>query len=207
MNFYFQWNPKITTLPGLYLLTVFVPRCTPYFLRLIPLICSMFNFYLIYEIKCITSKNKSDRGRLGVLVDTMALSILPPMYFFAHLYYTDIPSITMILLSLLYSLKEKYFLSSLFGLLSVLMRQTNIVWMCGIFGAHLMELLISRAYKRLRLEETTFSQFISALNIHLGSLGMLLKFVLEVMKKFYGYILVVAAFLVFLYVNGSIVGE
>lgn len=150
--------------------------------------------------------DKADRGRLNVLFDSMALAVLPPMYFFAHLYYTDIPSITMILSTVYYSLKEKYFLSSLFGLLSVIMRQTNIVWMAGIFGAHLVDLMISRVYQRLRLEETTLSQFTFALKVHLKSPKMLIEFILEAIKKFYGYIMVTLAFIAFLYVNGSIVG-
>jgi alpha-1,2-glucosyltransferase len=155
----------------------------------------------------MVTKDEKDRGNLGVLFDSMSLAILPPMYFFAHLYYTDIPSITMILFTIYFSLKEKYFLSSLFGGLSVLMRQTNIVWMTGIFGAHLVDLMISRVYKRLKLEETTFSQFIFALKSHLKSPRMLLDFIVSAITKFYGYIMIIMAFIAFLYINGSIVGK
>lgn len=151
--------------------------------------------------------DKTDRGRLNVLLDSIALAILPPMYFFAHLYYTDIPSITMILFTLYYSLKEKYFISSIFGMMSVIVRQTNIVWMAGIFGAHLVDLIISRVYKKLRLEETTVSQLIFALKCHLKSPTMLFQFISEAIIKFFGYILVVLAFIIFLYINGSIVGK
>lgn len=151
--------------------------------------------------------NKTERGRLSVLFESMAIAILPPMYFFAHLYYTDIPSITMILFMLYFSLKEKFLISSLFGMLSVVMRQTNIVWMAGIFGAHLVDLMISRVYQRLRLDETTLSQFAYALKCHLKSPKMLFQFTLEAIKKFYGYIMVILAFIAFVYLNGSIVGK
>lgn len=151
--------------------------------------------------------SKLDRGKLNVLIDAMALSILPPMYFFAHIYYTDIPSITMILFTLFYSMKEKFLISSLFGLFSVIMRQTNIVWMAGIFGSHLVDLMVSRVYKKLKLEETTLSQLIHAAIFHLKSPAMLFQFIYEAIRKFYGYIMIVLAFIAFLYVNGSIVGE
>lgn len=92
-------------------------------------------------------------------------------------------------------------------MLSVIMRQTNIVWVAGIFGGHLVDLMISRVYQKLRLEETTFSQFFHALKYHLKSPTMLFQFILEAIKKFYGYMLAIIAFLAFLYVNGSIVGK
>lgn len=152
-------------------------------------------------------RDKVDRGRLGVLFDSTAIAILPPMYFFAHLYYTDIPSITMILFTIYFSLKERFFISSIFSLLSVIMRQTNIVWTAGLLGAHLVELMISKSYKRLQLEETTFSQLLFALKSHLTSARMLFDFILSALKTFYGYILVIFTFMAFLYINGSIVGK
>lgn len=153
----------------------------------------------------MVTRQEVDRGRLGVLLDSSAIAILPPMYFFAHLYYTDIPSITMILFTIYFSLKERFFISSMFGFLSVIMRQTNIVWTAGLLGAHLVDLMISKSYKRLKLEETTFSQLLFALKSHLMSPKMLLDFIVTALKSFYGYILVILAFIAFLYVNGSIV--
>lgn len=161
------------------------------------------------------TSDKNDRGKLGVLYDSMALAILPPMYFFAHLYYSDIPSITMILFTIYFSLKERHFISSIFGFLSVLMRQTNIVWIAGILGTHLVDLMISESYKKLtnlnlKLEDTTFTHLIFALKSHLKmtseSLWMLFHYVVKAVKKFYGYMMVICAFIVFLFVNGSIVG-
>jgi len=106
------------------LLSAFLPLqwCTPYALRLIPLLCSVLNVYLIHRIRAIIFAGKKQ----VVALETIALSTLPPMYFFAHLYYTDVPSITAILLMLLASLDKSYWLSATFGGVSVLMRQTNI---------------------------------------------------------------------------------
>jgi hypothetical protein len=79
--------------------------------------------------------------------------------------------------------------------------------MAGIFGAHLIDLMISRVYVRLRLQETTISQFVHALKCHLKSPTMLFQFIFEAIKKFYGYMLVILAFIAFLFINGSIVGK
>lgn len=193
-------------MPGLYLLTAFLPRCNPFFLRLIPLTCSVINFYLIYGIKSKISADRNDQGKLGVLIDSMALISLPPMYFFAHLYYTDIPSITTILLTIYFSLKEKFFISSLFGILSVLMRQTNIVWIGGVLGAHMIDLMILNSHEKTSLEETTLSHFLYALKLHLKTPKLLMKFLILTTKKFYGYFLCILSFIAFLYINGSIVG-
>lgn len=51
----FQWDPKITTFPGLYLVSalIFAPlkACSVYNLRLVSLIGSVCNAVLIYKIR------------------------------------------------------------------------------------------------------------------------------------------------------------
>lgn len=57
---FFQWDPKITTLPGLYFISVGVlmplsalfgtDLCSIYGLRAVNLVVSSVNFYLIYNI-------------------------------------------------------------------------------------------------------------------------------------------------------------
>lgn len=174
---------------------------------MIPLVCSVINFYLIYRIKSKLLDEKNDEGRVNVLLDTLSLVTLPPLYFFSFVYYTDIPSITSILLTIYFSLNERYFLSSLNGFFSVIMRQTNIVWIAGILGAHIIDNMIRKIYPKLKLEESTFSQFWFALKSHFKQPRLIFELLLETFKKFYGYVLVVIAFLVFLYINGSIVGK
>lgn len=166
-------------------------------LRLIPFVCSIINFYLIYSIRSIVVQDKNDKGRLKVLLDATALAILPPMYFFSFVYYTDIPSITTILFMLFFSLKEKFLVSSLFAFASVLMRQTNIVWVAGILGTHIADDIIKRTYPKMNLGDSS----------HLASPKNLINFMLHCLKRYYGFALVIMAFIVFLVKNGSIVGE
>lgn len=49
-------------------------------------------------------------------VETLLLAFLPPMYLFAHLYYTDIASITMVLGMFLFNKKERHKLAALLGI-------------------------------------------------------------------------------------------
>lgn len=137
----------------------------------------------------------------------MTLATLPPMYFFAHLYYTDIPSITMILFMLLFSFRKQHFRATVFGAASVLMRQTNIVWVAGALGGHLVDKMMLKIYPKTKRETATFGNFLFALKSHLKQPRILLEFIASSIGDFYGYFIIIIGFAVFLYKNGSIVGK
>lgn len=174
---------------------------------MIPFICSLINYYLIYGIRSAIMDSKNDQGRLKVLLDTATLVILPPMYFFSFIYYTDVPSITTILSMIFFSLKQKYFIASLFAFLSVLMRQTNIVWVAAILGTHLADDMLKSIYPQMDLKDSTMTNFFHTIKSHLKSPRMLVKFMFSSIVKYYGYTFVILAFIIFLIKNGSIVGK
>lgn len=64
------------------------------------------------------------------------------MYLFAHLYYTDILSLTAVLGLILYNLKQRHNIATIFGFFSVLVRQTNIVWVALTFGCTFLDKLM-----------------------------------------------------------------
>lgn len=64
------------------------------------------------------------------------------MYLFAHLYYTDILSLTAVLGLILFNLKQRHNLATILGFLSVFMRQTNIVWVAMTFGCTFLDKLM-----------------------------------------------------------------
>ncbi|XP_058059029.1 putative Dol-P-Glc:Glc(2)Man(9)GlcNAc(2)-PP-Dol alpha-1,2-glucosyltransferase [Anopheles bellator] len=184
------WDPKITTFPGLYLASAVVLNqlqfCTVYSLRLISLIASIVNTVLMYKIRknFINQKTNPD-----LLLETASLSLLPPLYFFAHLYYTDVLSVTVVLLLLLASERRQHTLAAFWGLCAVLMRQTNIVWVGFVCGSRAIDLLLSRG----NLQQTLLSPY------------RLKNLIADVVDKFWAYITVMASFLAFLVLNGSIV--
>lgn len=140
-----------------------------------------------------------------VLLETIALVTLPPLYFFAHIYYTDVPSITMILAMLLFSLLQCHKLSTIFAAFSVMMRQTNVVWVAGALGVHMVDKMMLRVYPKMRRGNATFSNFLFALRAHLKKPRLLLELIGGSIRDLYGYIAVVFGFIGFLVYNGSIV--
>lgn len=181
--------------------------CDIYTLRLVPLVCSIVNFFLIYEIKSLILYSSVKKNNNDVLLETITLVTLPPMYFFSHIYYTDVPSITMVLFMLLFSLQKYHKLSSVFAAASVLMRQTNVVWVASTLGVHMVDKMMLKIYPKMKRESMTFGNFLFAFKSHFKHPKILMEFVLGSIRDFFGYIVVILGFIAFLFVNGSVVGK
>ncbi|KAJ9542537.1 hypothetical protein OSB04_029043 [Centaurea solstitialis] len=139
-----SWDPMITTPPGLYFLSLayvaflfpgmlftqpassFTNACSTAVLRstngLLAVICSI----LVYEI--IKSLKPSLDDRKATLY-TVVLALYPLHWFFTFLYYTDVASLALVLAMYLMCLKKNYLCSALLGVVAVVVRQTNIIWM------------------------------------------------------------------------------
>ncbi|XP_049883368.1 putative Dol-P-Glc:Glc(2)Man(9)GlcNAc(2)-PP-Dol alpha-1,2-glucosyltransferase [Pectinophora gossypiella] len=137
------WDPKITTLPGLYLIsTAFLGsyfECNTYNLRFINLIASTINFLLFASILKFVYGNSP----LKTVLQALNFAILPPLYFFAHVYYTDTLSLMFLLAFSRLCFTNNYKLPIIIlGYLSVLMRQTNIVWIAMVLGHKVLDIFI-----------------------------------------------------------------
>ncbi|XP_058118003.1 putative Dol-P-Glc:Glc(2)Man(9)GlcNAc(2)-PP-Dol alpha-1,2-glucosyltransferase [Anopheles ziemanni] len=184
------WDPKITTFPGLYLASALVLNpvnaCSVYNLRLTSLVAGIVNVVLIFLIRrnFINRKTNTD-----LLLETASLALLPPLYFFSHLYYTDVLSVTAVLLLLLASERRRHNWAALWGFFAVLMRQTNIVWVGFVCGSRALDMLLARGnVKQMLLSPSRM--------IHLVG---------DIIDRFWAYALVMAGFVAFLVFNGSIV--
>lgn len=156
--------------------------------------------------------NFQKKHPLGHVIETLTISILPPMYFFSHLYYTDILSITTILLTFLYANKQRYNLSAFFGALSVLMRQTNIVWIGMILGSKVLNKIVIGTMPKInptkskkKYDNYTILDILKVIIYHLKRFDLILNQIKTILIDFTGYIIVLAVFIVFLLINGSIV--
>ncbi|XP_013143871.1 PREDICTED: putative Dol-P-Glc:Glc(2)Man(9)GlcNAc(2)-PP-Dol alpha-1,2-glucosyltransferase [Papilio polytes] len=152
------WDPKITTLPGLYLIsTVISPfSCTTYNLRYVNLIASCINLLLFSSLLQHIYGNSSNP--LKILLQAVNLTILPPLYFFSHVYYTDTLSMMFLLAYTRFCIgNSNKFLILTFGLSCVLMRQTNIAWIFMIFLHRNIDVFIksSRVYGNIFLNMLT----------------------------------------------------
>ncbi len=61
-------------------------------------------------------------------MNSITITLFPLNYFFQFLYYTDVGSTFFTLLAYYYNLKSRHYLTLIFGIISILFRQTNIIW-------------------------------------------------------------------------------
>lgn len=128
-----QWDEKITTPPGMYVISVVMLKLlsslgfkpageySAFHFRLFSAVWSAVNFVLLSWIFLLRTCHTRT-------VLSLCLIFHPVLYFFSFLYYTDQCSLAFVLLGFLCSLQHRRFLSALFCALSVTVRQTNIVW-------------------------------------------------------------------------------
>jgi len=139
---YTQWDPKITTLPGLYLFTVGLLRplhflsplptllefCSTTALRSVNMLVSLTNLLLLSTLTWSLHGHKESYSATLGLWSSLNLSLLPPLLFSSLLYYTDPLATCLVLLTYSLHLTARPHLAALAGGLAVLCRQTNIAW-------------------------------------------------------------------------------
>ncbi|KAL7827869.1 hypothetical protein AOLI_G00310210 [Acnodon oligacanthus] len=168
-----EWDPMITTLPGLYLVSVGVIKpvvwladfsgtilCSAAMLRFINLLFNCGNLYILYLIICrLHLKDKSRTAGRRVL-SALTLSTFPVLYFFTFLYYTDAGSTFFTLFTYLMCLYGCHKASALLGICAILFRQTNIIWVAFCAGSVVAQKLDEawRVEQSKKKEEKTPSQ-------------------------------------------------
>ncbi|XP_075238649.1 alpha-1,2-glucosyltransferase Alg10 isoform X2 [Lycorma delicatula] len=214
------WDPKITTLPGVYLLSVGVIKplafvldlnlCSTYALRVTNLVANAFNFLLFYLLlKKIYSKVQFTEQK--ILFSALNMAIFPPLYFFSFFYYTEPVSTMLLLLAILLHLQDYFIISSLIGLVSVITRQTNIVWvsLLGLDGV----IYVLNYHARLRgnknvLRTQSAPKYIKAVFLMVYNEKNKLRLFIDVLKVVAGYAFVLATFCAFLIINkGIVIGD
>lgn len=207
------WDNKITTFPGLYLVSAsfLAPfkACSSYHLRMVSLIASIANVYLIYIIRRVVL-SKQDTNNTSLLLESISLATLPPLYFFSHLYYTDVISATMVLTMLYFSLKEMHNWGGIAGFMAILMRQTNVVWVGMLLGIHVINRAIDvcqAEIRRLNRNESRhgFRDLQITLQTIMNRPSMIWDLIDRVLHLYFGYIINIIGFQIFLFFNGSIV--
>ncbi|KAL3681224.1 hypothetical protein R1sor_024180 [Riccia sorocarpa] len=151
------WDPKITTLPGLYLASlayveILLPGadyfgygnslsdlCSrPAVLRSVNLVLFSICALLFREIALHLDPEKNT---LRATMKALVLSLYPLHWFFTLLYYTEMGSAATVMAMYFYSLQHSYWISALFGVLAILFRQTNAVWVFFVLCVGVLEFL------------------------------------------------------------------
>lgn len=146
------WDPKITTLPGLYLfaagaLSTTRLSCSPQALRLMNVLFGMGSVALLQRL--LSRRMSDEKASAHALV----IALYPVHFFYSFLFYTDVGSVFWVLLTHHLATGERkrslpsrgrLVLAALAGAVAVLFRQTNAVWLLFSFGtAALQELQAS----------------------------------------------------------------
>ncbi|XP_065359549.1 putative Dol-P-Glc:Glc(2)Man(9)GlcNAc(2)-PP-Dol alpha-1,2-glucosyltransferase [Calliphora vicina] len=200
------WDSKITTFPGLYLFSLVLNPldfCSVLGLRLISLAAAAINVVLLYKIR---RKNLDNIQSSLAALDAFTIAALPPLYFFSHLYYTDTLSMTAVLLFYMYWQKEQHLQASVYAAASVLMRQTNVVWLGMAFGTTALDVLTKNyaEFKSIKAQDVKLYKPKVILEI-VTNFKLLLKCIWHILKKGCFYMIIILPFLGFVYLNGSIV--
>jgi alpha-1,2-glucosyltransferase len=115
-----EWDDKITTLPGLYLISLpfvhlkglfFDRACDIYSLRSINIV--FLCVLLVVLVYMLSYKHSSYIEFAQMLLKAIQLTTLPVMFFFTTLYYTDIGSALFLLLAHMLARQERYTSSAL----------------------------------------------------------------------------------------------
>lgn len=122
---YFQWDSKITTLPGLYLIATAILSpfnlCDITYIRCINFLGTCINLYLLYNVikENYKSNKTNQRNDWVILASAYNLTLFPPLYFWCFFYYTDVVSVNVVLLMLYLHQRKCTMMTALAGNYSV----------------------------------------------------------------------------------------
>ncbi|KAI0793275.1 glucosyltransferase [Abortiporus biennis] len=203
------WDPKITTPPGLYILSlilkqVFRLKCNVPMLRLTPLLTLLA---LPLVLTRLLYYHQRERPRSSILVpsfDAVVLSTFPIAWFFGFLYYTELPSLVSVVLTVVFASQNRHWLAALLGAISCTFRQTNIVWVLYAYASS--QLMFLRFHRKTHLATLHDPP---ALTSQLGDLLKALlsapRVVPQILPAFLPYCLVLVGFFGFVIWNAGIV--
>ncbi|KAF8316063.1 hypothetical protein DL93DRAFT_786916 [Clavulina sp. PMI_390] len=133
------WDPKITTPPGLYLISVafksvFLFRCTLPVLRFTNILLSLLIPPIITRILARVRRESPPESLLEPTPEALIIALFPVGWFFNFLYYTETGSVLFVLMCFWAALEGKHAAAALLGLASCFFRQTNIIWVAYALG-------------------------------------------------------------------------
>jgi len=126
----FTLSPYIAQIPGYHYFMAGVATAfnlTGKRVRSISFIISVFTVLLFF----FTARKVAYKNRFA---NTLLFSLMPILFPFFFLIYTDVMSLFFVLLAFYLMLNEKYTLTGISGIISCLIRQDNIVWLGFIFA-------------------------------------------------------------------------
>ncbi|XP_071497858.1 dol-P-Glc:Glc(2)Man(9)GlcNAc(2)-PP-Dol alpha-1,2-glucosyltransferase-like isoform X1 [Diadema antillarum] len=215
-----EWNPKITTLPGLYLSSVgllkplallleadLVDLCSVTTLRSINILFAVGCLFIIYHTLCVIHCPNTKTEEIKIILTSVSLASFPLLYFFVFLYYTDVGSTFFILLAHLFCLRGNHLMASILAADAIIFRQTNVVWVIFMAGITLARLIDLTAKHKPQTSETVLGAITSSVSRGVEFISSLTN-IFKAAAQLWPYALVTLGFMVFVFVNkGIVVGD
>ncbi|KAJ1650320.1 glucosyltransferase [Dispira simplex] len=146
---YSEWHPKLTTPPGLYVVSNLLlylvgwftalnsaeQRCSLEMLRYTNWV-QLVALYVVTQ--SILSQRRPGLSRSRLAIEAIVVCLFPVLYFSGLLYYTDVGSTLFIALGYAWAQSRYHWLAALSCLVAVTYRQTNAIWTCLILVAALL---------------------------------------------------------------------
>ncbi|KAI8394183.1 alpha-2-glucosyltransferase Alg10 [Radiomyces spectabilis] len=151
---YATWDPKLTTPPGLYIIShglfllgrvVGLNLCDVNSLRMVNLVFAVGLYPVIYGLLTQLHQTTSTLSRA---LYALALCWFPVGYFFNFVYYTDTASTFFVLLSYLFVLQHCYALAALMGTIAMTFRQTNVIWLAFFMVLSIIDIVSAQPKKK-----------------------------------------------------------
>ncbi|XP_043944324.1 putative Dol-P-Glc:Glc(2)Man(9)GlcNAc(2)-PP-Dol alpha-1,2-glucosyltransferase [Protopterus annectens] len=222
-----EWDPMITTLPGMYLMSVGMLQpvvwllkwkqsivCSTGMLRFLNLLFSAGNLYLLYLLVCRIHHKDKSCSAFQRIVSALVLASFPLLYFFTFLYYTDPGSTFFTLFAYLMCLYGNHGTSAMLAFCAFMFRQTNIIWVVFCAGSLIAQKLAEEWKTELKKKDEKSSPAKGSLLEIKQALQFIAKYMLSLnnMKNLlwmtWPYVLLVIGFFVFVGVNkGIVVGD
>jgi len=183
-------------------------KCRLPTLRLTPLLALLGMPFALTRLTCFHQRLRPPASAFVPALEAVIISAFPICWFFGMLYYTDVPSLLTVVLTIVAATRDRHWLAAALGALSCTFRQTNVVWVLYAYALHqLMGLRFRRsepgAAHLARLHDPP-ALVAGPADIPrlLASLPGILP---DVLPSFVPYALVVAGFGAFVVWNGGIV--
>ncbi|XP_062928556.1 dol-P-Glc:Glc(2)Man(9)GlcNAc(2)-PP-Dol alpha-1,2-glucosyltransferase isoform X1 [Mobula hypostoma] len=222
---FLEWDPMITTLPGLYLVSTGIIKpvswllswtgtvvCSTGMLRFINLLFNTGNLYLLYLLLCRIHQKDKATSAFQRIASALALASFPLLYFFSFLYYTDAGSTFFILFTYLMCLYGSHKVAACLGFCAFMFRQTNIIWIIFCAG-NIIAQKLTEAWKTdlAKKKDAKTGCIVDPTDEIKKVVQFLFGYVLSLknLKALtvltWPYITLVIGFLLFLFLNGGIV--
>ncbi|KAJ3574615.1 hypothetical protein NP233_g1656 [Leucocoprinus birnbaumii] len=205
------WDPKITTPPGLYIVSlllkqVFLVKCNIPMLRLTSLLSLLALPIALTRLVCYHKRERPPASIMVPALEAVVLAAFPIAWFFGFLYYTDVPSLLFVVATISAATEDRHWLAALLGLISCTFRQNNIVW---VIYAYALSQLTYLRFRRVTPSSPAKLHDPPALHASIVDLfraaTTLPGVVPDIITPFIPYLLVLIVFGFFIIWNGGIV--